>query len=219
MKADAEIDRYSRAFYAFQFPVARFFGWLLMFVLGRIKTIGKSRVPREGGLLILMNHRSDCDPVAGQVACPRPVRFMAKSELWDMKGVRTVLNWMKAFPVKRGEPDKSAIKHAVELLKAGECVGVFPEGQLTETGELQELKPGIALIVRMSGVPVICCGLRNTEGVVPYKSLVPRISRKRVICTWGDTKSFERKAETEEIMGWVEGELKRLTVPSLEGGN
>ena len=211
MKADAEIDHYSRGFYAWQFPVAKFFAWLLMFVLGRIKTIGKSNIPRSGGLLILMNHRSDCDPVAAQVACPRPVRFMGKSELFEMKGVRKVLIWLKCFPVKRGEPDKSAIKHAVDLLKAGECVGVFPEGQLTETGQLQELKPGIALIVRMSGVPVICCGLRNTDGVVPYGSMVPRPSLKRVVAQWGEPKSFDRKAETEEILGWVETELRRLS--------
>lgn len=135
---------------------------------------------------------------------------MAKSELWDMKGVRTVLKWIKAFPVKRGEPDKSAIKHAVDMLKAGECVGVFPEGQLTESGDLQELKPGIALIVRMSGVPVICCGLRNTDKIVPYGTIIPRPSLKQVVAEWGEPKTFERKADTDEIMSWVESELKRL---------
>src|SRR5579885_640950 len=170
MRAETEIERYSRAFYLFQFPVVKGFAWLVMFLLGRIKSVGKKNIPRDGGLLILCNHRSDCDPVAVQVVCPRPIRFMAKSELFEMAFVKNVLRWMKSFPVKRGEPDKSAIKLAIETLKADECVCVFPEGQLTETGELQELKPGIALIVRMAGVPVICCGLRNTERVVPYGS-------------------------------------------------
>ncbi|MEA2553100.1 MAG: 1-acyl-sn-glycerol-3-phosphate acyltransferase [Fimbriimonadaceae bacterium] len=182
-----------------------------MAALGRFKTSGKEHIPRTGGVLILSNHRSDCDPVAVQVACPRPIRFMAKSELWNMRGIRTVLKWIKAFPVKRGEPDKSAIKHAVDLLKVGECVCVFPEGQLTETGELQELKPGVALIVRMSGMPVICIGLQNTDGIVPYRALVPRPSLKRVRANWGEPRTFERHAETEEILGWVEGELRRLT--------
>ena len=214
MKAEAEVEHYSRAFFAWQFPIARFFAWLLMKVLGRMKTIRMSSVPKQGGLLVLMNHRSDCDPVAAQVSCPRPVRFMAKSELWNMFGVRTVLNWLKCFPVKRGEPDKSAIKHAVELLKAGECVGIFPEGQLTETGDIQELKPGIALIVRMSGVPVICCGLQNTEKVVPYGSLLPRPSLMKVIAKWGEPKTFERKAETDEILTWVSSELRSLAANS-----
>ncbi len=212
MRVEAEVERYTRAFYLFQFPLVKGFAWLVMWLLGRIKSFGKRNVPREGGLLILCNHRSDCDPVAAQVCCPRPIRFMAKSELFDMFFVKNVLRWLKCFPVKRGEPDKAAIKHAIELLKAGECVGVFPEGQLTEDGQLQELKPGIALIVRMSGVPVICCGLRNTEKIVPYGSLLPRPSLKRVVARWGEAKSFERKAETEEILGWVEAELKRLSV-------
>jgi 1-acyl-sn-glycerol-3-phosphate acyltransferase len=211
MRAEAEVVRYPRAFYAWQFPLGKFCGWFLMAVLGWMKTVGKKNIPSTGGVLILSNHRSDCDPVAVQVACPRPIRFMAKSELWDMKGIRTVLNWIKAFPVKRGEPDRAAIKHSVDLLKAGECVGVFPEGQLTEDGQLQELKPGIALIVRMSGVPVICCGLKNTDKVVPYKSLIPRPTLKRVVVTWGAIKTFDRHAETEEIMAWVEAEFKRLT--------
>jgi 1-acyl-sn-glycerol-3-phosphate acyltransferase len=136
-----------------------------MWILGRQKTTGRRRVPKEGGLLVLSNHRSDCDPIAVQVACPRPIRFMAKSDLWGMAGVRSVLPWLKCFPVNRGEPDKAAIKHAVALLHAGECVGVFPEGQLTESGELQPLKPGIALIIRLSGVPVICS---DSGGITEY---------------------------------------------------
>ena len=211
MTAEDKVERYSRAFHLFQFPIVKGFAWLMMFLLGRIKSIGKKNVPRTGGLLILSNHRSDCDPVAVQVVCPRPVRFMAKSELFDMFFVKNVLRWMKCFPIKRGEPDKSAIKHAVELLKAGECVGVFPEGQLTESGELQELKPGIALIVRMSGVPVICCGLRNTDRVVPYGSLLPRPSLRRIVVKWGEVKTFDRHAETEDILTWAQNELKRLT--------
>lgn len=211
MRADAEIEPYSRRFYAWQYPIVRFFAWLLMAVLGRLSVRGKEKVPRSGGLLILANHRSDCDPVAVQVACPRVIRFMAKSELWEMKGIGSFLRWMKAFPVKRGEPDRTAIKHAVALLKAGYPVCVFPEGQLSEDGCLQELKPGVALIVRMAGVPVICLGLRNTEGIVPYKSLVPRPSWHRVRASWGEARSFEHKAETEEILGWAESELRRLT--------
>lgn len=216
MTVERDATPYSRSFLAWQFPLVRAFGAVLMFILGRFRTAGRSRVPRKGGLLVLSNHRSDCDPVAIQVACPRPIRFMGKIELWGMFGIRSALKWLKAFPVNRGEPDKSAIKHAVHLLEAGECVCVFPEGQLTETGELLPLKPGLALIVRMSGVPVICLGLKNTEKIVPYGSLIPRPSLKQVSAHWGEARTFERHAETEDILAWVEAELKKLTAPSLE---
>jgi 1-acyl-sn-glycerol-3-phosphate acyltransferase len=210
MTVERDAAPYPRAFRAWQFPLLRAFGILLLFVLGRFKTFNRNRVPQNGGLLILSNHRSDCDPIAIQVACPRPIRFMGKKELWDMAVVRGFLNWLKAFPINRGEPDKSAIKHSVALLQAGECVGVFPEGQLTETGELLPLKPGIALIVRLSGAPVICLGLRNTERIVPYGSLLPRPSLKQVTAHWGEPRCFERHADTEQIMAWAQEELTAL---------
>ncbi len=210
-RAVTEVDRQPPAFYAWQFPFAKFIAWLLMALLGCFTVRGKKNIPQQGGLLILSNHRSDCDPVAVQVACPRPIRFMAKSELWEMKGVRSVLIWLKCFPVKRGEPDRAAIKYAVALLQAGEAVCVFPEGQLSEDGQLQELKPGIALIVRMANVPVICVGLRNTERVVPYGSTIPRPAFRRVRAVWGEPRTFEHKADTEEILGWVTDQLKALT--------
>ena len=213
MTAERDAEPYSRGFRLWQFPLLRAFGILLMAILGRFRVYNKSRVPKSGGLLILSNHRSDCDPIAIQVACPRPIRFMGKKELWEMAGVRGFLNWLKAFPVNRGEPDKSAIKHSVALLQAGECVGVFPEGQLTETGELLPLKPGIALIVRLSGAPVICLGLRNTERIVPYGSLLPRPSMKQVTARWGEPKTFDRHADTEEIVAWAQKELSNLSSP------
>ena len=73
---------------------------------------------------------------------------MAKSELFDMKIIGKMIRCFQGFPVKRGEPDRASMRHAIELLKMGEVVAVFPEGQLSEDGELQELKAGVALIVR-----------------------------------------------------------------------
>lgn len=209
MRTDAEIEPYGRGF-RWQYPLALGFAKFLMAALGWFKVVGKRKVPLQGGLLILCNHLSDSDPVAIQVACPRPIRFMAKSELFDMKGVRTVLRWLRCFPVKRGEPDRTAIKTSVSLLQAGHCVCVFPEGQLSEDGRLQELKPGIALIARMAEVPVICLGLVGTNRIVPYKSLVPRPAFSQVSAHWGEPRLFDRKAETEEILAWVESELRRL---------
>lgn len=210
MRPEAEIEPYSPAF-RWQYPLALGFAKFLMAVLGWFETVGKENVPKTGGLLILSNHRSDCDPVAIQVACPRPIRFMAKSELFEMKGVSLVLRWLRCFPVKRGEPDRNAIKHAVALLQAGHAVCIFPEGQLTETGFLQELKPGIALIARMADVPTICVGLRKTEKIVPYHKLTPRPAFTQVSAHWGAPRHFDRKAETEEILQWAEAEFRRLT--------
>lgn len=197
----------------FGLPLARFAGAVFLMVFGPMRVRHYRRVPKTGGLLILANHLADVDPVLVQVGCRRTVYFMAKSELFTMPVVGKALKMFHAFPVNRGEPDRQAIKHAVELLKSGETVCVFPEGQLSEDGHLQELKPGVALIVRMAGVPVICCAVKNTNRVMPYGKVLPRPAFAWVTATWGEPKQFEKSPDTEAMIAWVEGELLALGAP------
>jgi len=204
------LDKQSPTFRRFGYPILKACAWILLTLLGPFKRVGHYRVPKKGGVLVLSNHQADIDPVAVQLACPRPIYFMAKSELWDMKFVRTFLNWFHAFPVRRGEPDKGAIRKAVDLLKSGEVVCVFPEGELSETGELLPLKPGVALIVRMAQVPVICLGIQGTRRIMPYGSMIPRPAFHMVTATWGEPHIFSKEDDTEKMLSWVEGQLKSL---------
>lgn len=206
-----EIGPHTRFHRWFLFPIGRAIAWLLFLILGPIRVWNRSRVPRSGGLLILANHLADVDPVAVQLACRRPIHFMAKSELFEMKVLGSVIRAFKAFPVKRGEPDRGAIKRAVQLLRMGEVVCVFPEGQLSADGKLQELKPGIALLARMAECNTICCGLENTNRIMPYGKVTPRISWHRTHARWGEARKFDKSAETEEIVGWAEAQLRSLT--------
>jgi 1-acyl-sn-glycerol-3-phosphate acyltransferase len=196
-------------------PFCRGVAWLFFLIVGPIRSRGTYRVPRRGPVLILSNHLADVDPAVIQVACSRPIHFMAKSELFDIRVLGTLIRWFQAFPVKRGEPDRASMRHAIELLRIGEAVSIFPEGQLSESGELQELKPGIALIVRQAAsaapLPVICCGLRNTNLVMPYGRLVPRMSWRRVYVEWGEVREFAKGSTSEEILTWAEGQLRLLS--------
>lgn len=201
---------HGRLFRLVWLPLARAFVWGLMTLLGPFRRIGAYRVPRAGGLLILSNHLADVDPIAVQLACPRPIHFMGKSELFEMKVVGPIMRAYRAFPVNRGQPDRAALKHAIELLKAGEVVCVFPEGQLSETGELQELKPGIALLARSSGAAVLCLGLQGTNRILPYGSLVPRPAFRLVTATWGEPRIWGKDSTSEEILAWAEGDLRSL---------
>jgi 1-acyl-sn-glycerol-3-phosphate acyltransferase len=184
---------------------------LFFFLFGPYRIRGAYRVPKKGPLLILGNHISDLDPPMVQFACPRPMRFMAKSELFQIKVLGFLMKAFGAFPVKRGEPDRNSIRLAVDYLKAGEAVCIFPEGQLTETGELQELKGGVALIVRMAACPVICCGLKGLDRVLPYGSVVPRPAFRRLEVTWGEVREFTKESTTEEILEWARGQLLELS--------
>jgi 1-acyl-sn-glycerol-3-phosphate acyltransferase len=194
----------------FWYPICRVLIGLITLILGPFSIRGWGRVPKKGGLLILANHLADYDPILIQVGCRRRIRFMGKSELFSMRVLGQLMKWGGAFPVKRGEPDRDALKKAVRLLKGGETVCVFPEGQLSETGELQPLKPGVGLIAKMAGVPVICCGIRNTQHVVPYGSLVPRPGFHVLHVNWGEAKQFSKEDDVDAILQWTESQLREL---------
>ena len=200
------------------YPLTRLILAIGLFVLGPVKIRGKQNIPRKGGLLVIANHLSDCDPPVLGHSIPRYCHYMAKSELFDIPILKWIIRTLQAFPVNRGAPDRAAIRKTVELLEAGECVVVFPEGQLSEDGKLQPLMPGVAMIVARSGVPVICAGLIGTQKIIPFKKVWPRPAFGGVSVTFGGAKSFEHGSTSQEILGWMESELRRLTLDSSDLG-
>jgi 1-acyl-sn-glycerol-3-phosphate acyltransferase len=137
--------------------------WLLGQVLCRmfttlwfdLKVYGLEHVPKTGGLLLVANHQSYLDPVLVSVRLDRPVGFFAKSELFENPYMGWLIRSLHAFPVRRGKGDRAALQAAVEKLKQGAVVNVYPEGTRTEDGEIREILPGVALIVKRSGVPMV----------------------------------------------------------------
>lgn len=180
-----------------------------------IRTFGQERVPRRGGLLIFSNHLSNTDPVVVQIACPRLINFMARRQLFEMKGVSSVLKLWKAFPVTQSSADTAAIRTAIALAQRGHAVGVFPEGQLSPDGNLIELLPGAALLVRRARVPCICVGLKNTNRLMPHPDVTPRVANATLEARWGELKVFDERARADDVMDWVESELRRLTGQEL----
>lgn len=193
------------------FPFIKGCCWITFKILGRLRSTGGKQVPKKGGVLVFPNHRSDCDPPVVHAVATRPMHFMAKSELFEMPLTAWAMWLSEAFPVRRGAPDRAALRHAAELAKIGEAVCIFPEGQLSQDGTMGEIKPGVALVVRMAGVPCVCLGLKNTAQVVPYGSLKPRFSKDRVEAVWGEPRTFDEDAPAEEIIAWIDSELRRLS--------
>ncbi|MEW6521992.1 MAG: lysophospholipid acyltransferase family protein [Bacillota bacterium] len=114
----------------------------------------------EGGPVVLCaNHIAWWDPPLVGVAARRKVSFMAKEELFANQLVARVLRSVGAFPVKRGVPDRNAIRHALALLERGEVVGMFPEGTRSKSGELQKGLHGAALLALKSGAWVVPAGI------------------------------------------------------------
>lgn len=182
--------------------------YLWFFGLRREKN--RAAIPRKGGLLILANHESYSDPPIVQIGCPRHVWFMAKQELFDMKFVGKVLRYVGAFPVKQNAPDRAALNRAIELLKAGETVCIFPEGGVTNGEKVGKLHGGAALIIRKAECQVICCGMNNTVQMMGVEDMKPKKAKDHVFARWGEVKTFDKKSPAEEILGWASSELNRL---------
>jgi len=120
----------------------------------RFTVVGKEHIP-DGGGIVVANHPSWFDPVLLGVAVSRPIHFMAKAELFRNPISRWFFRSLHAFPVRRGEFDRGAIRSALELLSSGKLLGIFPEGTRNKGDELLPLHGGAALLASRAQVPIV----------------------------------------------------------------
>jgi 1-acyl-sn-glycerol-3-phosphate acyltransferase len=120
-----------------------------------LKVYGIKNMPRTGGVLIVSNHQSYLDPLVLGARVPRPMSYMAKSELFKNSLFSRLIRSLGAFPVRQGAGDVRAIKETVQRLQEGRVLNIFPEGSRTEDGTIQPMEPGVALVVRKAHVPIL----------------------------------------------------------------
>lgn len=120
---------------------------------------GIENIPKEGGYVYASNHRSYHDPVFITMKVPTPMTYMAKEELFKNPLIGAFLRFCGAFAVKRGSGDMSVINAAIDKLKAGKNLVIFPEGTRSYDGKVGKGKTGVAMIAAMSGVDVIPVGI------------------------------------------------------------
>ena len=142
----------------------------------RMRVTGVENFPLCGPVLVACNHRSNLDPFFLGSATPRMIHFMAKSELWRFKPLAWVLGKMSAFPVKRGQVDRQAVKQAFAYLEAGAVVGLFPEGRRQRDLPLGEIRPGVSLFSLREGVITVPALIRGTDRIIRNHILfLPRV--------------------------------------------
>lgn len=132
------------------------------------KYIGLENIP-EAPYILAGNHTSIFDIPLLVSGIDDQINFMAKDELFKNKLIAWFLTNMKAFSVKRGKCDLTAIRHAIVTLRDGEVLGIFPEGTRNQSSELLEFKSGTETLAKMTRVPVVPFGI---TGEYKYRSHV-----------------------------------------------
>ncbi len=123
----------------------------------RFQLSGTENVPRKGGVLLAINHTGYVDFIYGGLAAnpsKRLVRFMIKREMMDKPGVGHLLRSFHHIRVDRGAGEQS-MRDALDYLKAGEAVGIYPEATISRSFEIKELKTGAVRIAAEAGVPLV----------------------------------------------------------------
>jgi 1-acyl-sn-glycerol-3-phosphate acyltransferase len=174
-----------RAFRAFMRGVTK----LLAFALLRVKVSGLENFPKYGPAIIVFNHLGDADVVLMMAVLPfkSPVEGIGKIELYDHWLVGPVFRAHGMIWVHRGQPDRRALRAALDALAEGRMVTLAPEGRQSLIGGLEDGNPGAAFLARISGAPLVPIGLTGTGNSHIYSHLK---SWKRAPVTLSVGKSF-----------------------------
>ena len=211
--------------------------WLNTFLIAlahilapRFSVSGTRNVPRRGGVLLCPNHLSDCDPPFLFPSCPRALWFMAKAEIFEISypiigKLGPKMTFLGAFAVDPGEPDRESLRRAQELLQSGETLVVFPEGEVSQGGEMNEVLPGAVLLAQRSGVPIVPVGIWGTQHVIPYGQIIPRPTFQRVHVHFGapisfdDLKTLPKREAREKARERLEAAIKEAREIARNGGS
>jgi 1-acyl-sn-glycerol-3-phosphate acyltransferase len=156
--------------------VVRRFAALVLHLAFRIRLVGLEHLPRTGPVLVAGNHTGFLDGPFVMILLPRPSVFLVKSELYGGP-FRRVLAFARQIPIRRGMPDRTALRRALDVLAGGGVLGVFPEGTRGE-GRLETVQHGIGYLALRSGcpiVPVVCLG---TAEALPKGRMMPKLRTK-----------------------------------------
>jgi 1-acyl-sn-glycerol-3-phosphate acyltransferase len=146
----------------------RFLAWLLIHSLYRVDKQGLEQIPDQGACVIICNHVSFVDAIVIAACVSRPVRFVMDHRIYGLPLLHFIFRTMRAIPIASGKEDAAlkerAFVEAANALKAGEIVCIFPEGKITDTGDINPFRPGLQRILAQAPVPVIPMALRGLWG-------------------------------------------------------
>src|SRR4051812_18539542 len=143
---------------------------------GRLEVSGLEHLPTDGPLLLAGNHDSYWDPIAiGIAGLPRrQICALAKASLWK-PGLGKILDGMGQIPIERGKGDQHAMDRAIEELRSGRCIGVFPEGTRSQGRELRARSGFGRLAEAVPEAQIVCVTVEGTVDVIKFPRSRPHI--------------------------------------------
>jgi len=178
------------------YQIATFVLWVFALPLFRLSATGRGRVPRRGPLVVAANHISHLDPPLLGINVPRPVHNMAKKELfklafldWFMRSIGTIL-------VNRGQ-GQQAIADALDMLRAGECIVIFPEGTRSKSGVLSKGHSGAIVLAIKANCPLVPSAIVGSERAMTKGSFL--IKPCKVTVHFGEPYTIEYSGDRERI--------------------
>jgi 1-acyl-sn-glycerol-3-phosphate acyltransferase len=132
-------------------------------IVAPLRVYGRDRVPRTGGLVVAANHFSWIDPPVLGAASPRTLYMMAKVEAHRVPGLGELMRSFGAFPVRRGESDREAVRTMRQIVRDGHALGMFAEGTRQRSGVPGPVQPGAAMVAINEGVPLIPIAIHGSQ--------------------------------------------------------
>jgi 1-acyl-sn-glycerol-3-phosphate acyltransferase len=176
-------------------------------VLTRLRVYGGDRVPREGGVVLALNHFHWIDPPAFGAASPRTVYYMAKIEAHGIAGLGSLIRAFGTFSVRRGESDREAVRLMRQVVHDGCALGLFVEGTRQRSGVPGPVQPGAAMAALQGDVPVVAGAVHGSQSWRPGNF-------HPVTVAWGEPMSFDGLPKNargyREASAEIQSELRRL---------
>jgi len=148
--------------------IMRLLVWLLLHTVYRVSHSGLEKIPEDGPVLLICNHVSYVDALVLVGCVRRPIRFVMYHRIFDMPVISFIFKTVQAIPIAPAHEDAEMMEKAFDRVSAalqqGELVCIFPEGKLTENGQMNPFKPGVARIIERDPVAIVPLALRGLWG-------------------------------------------------------